>query len=166
MSKLGKKMIAAVEEGVEKARNAKEVCPACGLNLALIGRPHNCRPKAQVTTNTPTVSLTPVSVVSLIPDLTVSLTDDISLREQIKSSLGGGESRPTGPSAERKRQRLVGNKGVSTPQGETCNTLVREVPLIAGVAPNPSEKKKRVPADSFDRKAYQREYMRKRRAKV
>lgn len=45
MSKLGKKMIAAVEEGVEIARNAKEVCPACGLNLALIGRPHNCRPR-------------------------------------------------------------------------------------------------------------------------
>jgi hypothetical protein len=45
MSKLGKRMLAAVKEGREIARGTSDPCPACGLNRAMVGRAHNCRPK-------------------------------------------------------------------------------------------------------------------------
>jgi hypothetical protein len=56
MSKLGKKMIAAAEEGGEIARGSSDPCPACGLNRAIVGKAHNCRPRPQVTTNTTEVT--------------------------------------------------------------------------------------------------------------
>lgn len=75
-----------------------------------------------------------------------------------KSSLGGGESRPTKIASGNDRNRVTPLAGLVT-EGNPIE------PRVAGVASSPSEKKKRAPAGSFDRKAYQREYMKKRRVR-
>jgi hypothetical protein len=80
-----------------------------------------------------------------------------------KSSRGGGESRPTealGGIGDRNpaHPKLRANVAYGKRQGPASSTAQSEV------ASGPREaKKKRAPAGTFDRKAYQRELMRKRR---
>lgn len=83
-----------------------------------------------------------------------------------KSSDGGVESRHAGSLVGRAAtDRMTGN----TSRADALNegTPSGGLPsLEAGVAPSPSEaKRKRAPRGTFDRNAYQRDYMRKRRAK-
>ena len=85
-----------------------------------------------------------------------------------KSSDGRGSvPPPVKSSAEKAAKPLV--QGVETEKNAASKPLVAQRQaqgLGAGVTPRPSEaKKKRAPRGTFDRNAYQRELMRKRRAK-
>ena len=76
----------------------------------------------------------------------------------LKSSDGGGESRPAAKVAQQQSAGTTGGRRAKIP-------AVVEVTTSAGVAPGPSgSKPKRATRGTFDRNAYMREYMRRQRA--
>lgn len=113
-------------------------CPDCGALYALVGRRHACRPR---------------------PELTRGIAEG---REAAPGLPVANEDR--GPKGRGGTLERSLDRGDANPKGGAVALDTRQ-PAV-GVESDPRGQKERAPRGSFDRKAYQRELMRKRRRRA